>query len=151
MWGYVKGGMGMVSFILCDIAREAGAVVAPGIPVARIVPGRGVELEDGTRIDAPAVVPEMSNVPAAFARFTWLELAMLPVPESANVPALNSRRACWPVNSLDDLKLAPFHLLASEGVVHTDKPHLAHGDDYEALLCRHTTSARNAVPDRRLE
>jgi phytoene dehydrogenase-like protein len=56
MWGYVKGGMGMVSFILCDIARESGAVVAPGLPVARVVPGRGVELEAGDRIDAPVVV-----------------------------------------------------------------------------------------------
>ncbi len=33
VWGYVKGGMGMVSFILCDIAREAGATVAAGVPV----------------------------------------------------------------------------------------------------------------------
>jgi len=33
------------------------------------------------------------------------------------------RQYCWPVNSLGDLKLAPFHLLASEGAVHTDKPH----------------------------
>lgn len=32
------------------------------------------------------------------------------------------RRYCWPVNSLGDLKLAPFHLLATEGKVHTDKP-----------------------------
>lgn len=32
------------------------------------------------------------------------------------------RRYCWPVNSVNDLKLAPFHLLASEGTVHTDKP-----------------------------
>ena len=56
MWGYVEGGMGMVSFILCDIAREAGAVVATETPVARIVPGRGVELEGGERIDAPCVV-----------------------------------------------------------------------------------------------
>jgi protein phosphatase len=30
---------------------------------------------------------------------------------------------CWPVSSLKDLKLAPFHILASEGAVHTDKPH----------------------------
>ena len=42
-WGYVLGGMGMVSFLLCDVAREAGAVVATGVPVARIVPGQGVE------------------------------------------------------------------------------------------------------------
>ncbi|HET7623809.1 MAG TPA: polynucleotide kinase-phosphatase [Verrucomicrobiae bacterium] len=33
------------------------------------------------------------------------------------------RRYCWPVNSVEDFKLAPFHLLASEGQVHTDKPH----------------------------
>jgi protein phosphatase len=36
------------------------------------------------------------------------------------------RQYCWPVNSLGDLKLAPFHLLASEGAVHTDKPHTWH-------------------------
>jgi protein phosphatase len=36
------------------------------------------------------------------------------------------RQYCWPVNSLDDLKLAPFHLLATEGAVHTDKPHTWH-------------------------
>jgi protein phosphatase len=33
------------------------------------------------------------------------------------------RQYCWTVNSVDDLELAPFHLLASEGHVHTDKPH----------------------------
>ena len=56
MWGYVKGGMGMVSFYFCDAAREAGAVVAAGVNVARIVPGEGVLLEDGERIMAPVVV-----------------------------------------------------------------------------------------------
>ena len=33
------------------------------------------------------------------------------------------RRYCWPVESVDDLKLAPFHLLASEHNVHVDKDH----------------------------
>jgi protein phosphatase len=36
------------------------------------------------------------------------------------------RQYCWPVASLNDLKLAPFHLLASEGSVHADKPHSWH-------------------------
>ena len=36
------------------------------------------------------------------------------------------RRYCWPVREIDDLKLAPFHLLASEGAVHVDKDHLWH-------------------------
>ena len=55
-WGYVQGGMGMVSFILCDIARGKGAVVATGVPVARIVPGEGVELASGERILSPVVI-----------------------------------------------------------------------------------------------
>jgi protein phosphatase len=33
------------------------------------------------------------------------------------------RQYCWSVNGVSDLKLAPFHLLASEGKVHTDKDH----------------------------
>ena len=45
------------------------------------------------------------------------------------------RQYCWPVNSLTDLKLAPFHLLASEGWVHTDKPHVWHMDTL-AAVCR---------------
>ncbi|MBN8619349.1 MAG: NAD(P)/FAD-dependent oxidoreductase [Anaerolineae bacterium] len=56
VWGYVKGGMGMVSFLLADIARESGAVIAAGVPVARILPGEGVELAGGERLHAPIVV-----------------------------------------------------------------------------------------------
>jgi phytoene dehydrogenase-like protein len=56
MWGYVKGGMGMVSFYFCDAAREAGAVVAAGVSVAGILPGEGVVLEGGERITAPVVI-----------------------------------------------------------------------------------------------
>ncbi len=36
------------------------------------------------------------------------------------------RRYVWPVASLADLRLAPFHLLASEGRVHADRDHLWH-------------------------
>lgn len=56
MWGYVHGGMGMVSFYFCDVAREAGAVIVTGVPVAQIAPGEGVVLEGGERIAAPVVV-----------------------------------------------------------------------------------------------
>ena len=55
-WGYVRGGMGTVSFILADIARDLGATIAAGVPVARIVPGEGVELAGGERIYAPVIV-----------------------------------------------------------------------------------------------
>ncbi len=45
------------------------------------------------------------------------------------------RQYCWPVASLSDLKLAPFHLLATEGYVHTDKDHSWHMDIL-AEVCR---------------
>lgn len=55
-WGYIEGGMGMVSFLLCDAARDAGATIATGLPVGRIIPGEGVELEGGESIRAPVVI-----------------------------------------------------------------------------------------------
>jgi phytoene dehydrogenase-like protein len=62
MWGYVQGGMGMVSFYLCDAAREAGALVATGVPVAQILPGEGVLLAGGERILAPVVISNADPV-----------------------------------------------------------------------------------------
>src|SRR4029079_18271154 len=38
------------------------------------------------------------------------------------------RQYCWSVSTLTDLKLAPFHVLATEGHVHTDKNHRWHID-----------------------
>lgn len=46
------------------------------------------------------------------------------------------RRYCWPVHSLDDLKLAPFHLLATEGKVHTDRDHVWHMQTLKRLCDR---------------
>ncbi len=43
--------------------------------------------------------------------------------DMANAYVKAYRHYCWPVHSLNDLKLAPFHLLATEGKVHIDKPH----------------------------
>jgi protein phosphatase len=36
------------------------------------------------------------------------------------------RRYCWPVAGVSDLKLAPFHLLATEWGLHLDRPHTWH-------------------------
>jgi phytoene dehydrogenase-like protein len=48
--------MGRVSFLLADVAREAGVEVATQAPVSRILPGEGVELESGERLRAPVVI-----------------------------------------------------------------------------------------------
>jgi protein phosphatase len=36
------------------------------------------------------------------------------------------RNYCWPVESLRDVRLAPFHVMATEGSVHVDKDHVWH-------------------------
>ena len=43
------------------------------------------------------------------------------------------RNYCWDVTSLDDLKLAPFHLLATKSAVHVDKDHLWHVETLSKL------------------
>lgn len=55
------------------------------------------------------------------------------------------RHYCWPVNSLDDLKLAPFHLLATEGAVHVDKDHVWHMETI-AAMCQADASLLLATP-----
>ena len=52
VWGYVKGGMGVISFAIAEAAEDAGAVLACGVPVAEILPSEGVRLEGGELIRA---------------------------------------------------------------------------------------------------
>jgi len=88
IWGYVRGGMGMVSFAIADAAQDAGAVLATGVPVAEIVPGEGVRLDDGTFVPAATVV---SNADPK------RMLGMIP---SAAVPAAyRARLETWDIRS----------------------------------------------------
>ncbi len=43
------------------------------------------------------------------------------------------RRYCWPVDGIDGLRIAPFHLLATEGAVHTARTHAWHMERLAAL------------------
>jgi protein phosphatase len=43
------------------------------------------------------------------------------------------RRYCWPVDSIADLRLAPFHLLATEGQTYFDRNHLWHLETLKKL------------------
>lgn len=61
-WGFVHGGIGMVSMALRTAAEEAGAVVLTDAPVAEILPGRGVELEDGTLVGSRVVISNADPV-----------------------------------------------------------------------------------------
>jgi protein phosphatase len=55
------------------------------------------------------------------------------------------RRYCWSVGSIADLKLAPFHLLATEGAVHVDKDHEWHMGML-ARVCREDGDLLLATP-----
>src|SRR5690606_35900908 len=57
------------------------------------------------------------------------------------------RHYCWPVASLDDLKLAPFSLLASEGTVHVHQNHVWHMERL-AVLCDRDPKLLRATPFR---
>jgi protein phosphatase len=66
------------------------------------------------------------------------------------------RRYCWPVRGFQDLRLAPFHLLASEGAVHSDKDHrwhmaliarLCHADDPAAPVLQATATQEVDLED----
>lgn len=48
------------------------------------------------------------------------------------------RHYCWPVNGLSDLKLAPFHIMATEDTVHIDKTHLWHLENIKRYLGKAT-------------
>ncbi len=55
------------------------------------------------------------------------------------------RRYCWPVHSINDLKLAPFHILATEGKVHINKDHVWHMETL-ARLCAGNPELLVATP-----
>ena len=44
------------------------------------------------------------------------------------------RHYCWPVESLRDIRVAPFHVMATEGAVHTDKDHVWHMTTIDSLV-----------------
>ncbi len=44
------------------------------------------------------------------------------------------RHYCWPVESLRDIRVAPFHVMATEGAVYTDKDHVWHMTTIDSLV-----------------
>jgi protein phosphatase len=60
------------------------------------------------------------------------------------------RHYCWPVRGVEDIKLAPFHILASEGAAHADKTHLWHMETL-AELCKADPELLLATPFRAVQ
>jgi protein phosphatase len=58
------------------------------------------------------------------------------------------QRFCWPVHSVEDLRLAPFHLLATEGAVHVDKTHQWHLDTLGRIVAASSSSCLQMTASR---
>ena len=58
------------------------------------------------------------------------------------------RPYCWPVQDIDDIQFAPFHVLATEGAAHVDRPHAWHMQTIQRFAeanaddCLHVTAYR---------
>ncbi|MBP0019527.1 MAG: polynucleotide kinase-phosphatase [Cyanobacteria bacterium SBLK] len=60
------------------------------------------------------------------------------------------RHYCWDARSVEDYKLAPFHILATEGEVHTDKNHQWHMDNIKEV-CQADEQILRATPYKIME
>ncbi|PPK85026.1 polynucleotide kinase-phosphatase [Neolewinella xylanilytica] len=84
------------------VGAAAGNALPAVTEALRATQARGVE-------DVGAVLDKFAYKEAAINRYTAAY-----------------RNYCWEINSVDDYKLAPFHVLATEGAVHVDKSHEWH-------------------------
>jgi protein phosphatase len=85
---------------------------------------------------AGSVTDAVATVRAAAARTSMDEPFLARLEQRAEMVSRYTdawRRYCWPVTSVADLKLAPFHVLATEGALHTAKDHRWHPDQIGSL------------------
>jgi len=83
------------------VGAAAGAALPPAVAALEAAAGREVPVD--------GLVEHFRRRQVQAARFTQAY-----------------RRYCWPVQGIEDLRLAPFHLLATEKAVHVDKDHAWH-------------------------
>ena len=98
-YGHVLGGMGAITQAMAAAAREFGAVIRTSAPVARITvkngTARGVELEDGTWLEAGVVV---SNADPKRTFLSLLDPSALPEEFRLAVQGIKMDGPCAKVN-----------------------------------------------------
>jgi len=70
--------------------------------------------------------------------------------EAVNHYVNSYRHYCWQVSSVSDLKLAPFHLLATEGQVYVNRDHVWHMDKL-AEVCKASDGLLLATPYKQVD
>lgn len=94
-WGYVRGGMGSVTRAIAEAATEAGAQIRTNAPVAEILPGDGVLLEDGEVIRARAV---LSNADPKRTFLRLLPHGTIDEPTRKQIEAIDTRGSVLKLN-----------------------------------------------------
>jgi phytoene dehydrogenase-like protein len=150
-WGFVPGGMGVVTALMAQAAREAGAQIRTSAPVARIATrgGRatGVVLADGEEIQAKRV---LSNADPKRTFLTLVAEADLPAHFVGSIRAYRCEGASLKLNlavaELPRLRgtpagdVQPYH----RGLVQITKPLAALDRDQEAARAGHPAEVAHA-------
>jgi protein phosphatase len=71
--------------------------------------------------EGTTILPDTMDIPAVLEQFSYRK-------ECLGLYTEAYRRYCWPVTSVDDYRVAPFHILATEGKVWNDENHRRHLD-----------------------
>jgi phytoene dehydrogenase-like protein len=128
-WGFVPGGMGVVTRLMADAAREAGAVIRTGAEVARIATvgdrATGVVLADGEEVIAKRI---LSNADPKRTFLTLLAGDQLPAEFVARIRAYRCEGASMKINlavaelprlaGVQSSEVQPYH----RGLVQITKP-----------------------------
>ena len=132
VWGYVRGGMGMIAESIASAARSAGAEIRTNAEVSRIVSkdGRveGVVLADGTEIRAKRVA---SNVDCHLTFEKFMTPDQLPPEFLADIQAIDYTSATLKINvclnELPNFKALPG---STAGPQHQGTMHICPDFDY---------------------
>jgi phytoene dehydrogenase-like protein len=149
VWAYVEGGMGRLAEALADAAREAGAEILTETPVARIAVAsgraRGVVLEDGSSVEAHAVI---SGADPHRTFLGMLGAEQLPAELARAVAGLDFRSPVLKINAALE-RLPSFRGVSGEAPApeHRGTIHVG-ATDLEALERSFEAAARGEIPER---
>lgn len=131
-WGFIEGGMGMVSRTLAAAARERGVQIRVGAPVRRILLERGITR--GVEIEGGEVIEARTVVSGANARTTFLDLvpeAELPKEFLRDIRTYRTKSSTLRVNLvLKGLPTYPAFDARAAGMAHPPYMHVAPSLEY---------------------
>jgi phytoene dehydrogenase-like protein len=149
VWAYVEGGMGRLSEALAAAAREAGAEIRTGAPIASLVVegkrARGVTLEDGTVVESRVV---LSSADPHRTFVDWIAPEVLPADFLRGIEALDFRSPVAKINlALDRLPRFAARSGAAEGPEHVGTIHIG-ASSLDDLDRSFEAACRGEIPER---